>query len=243
MVERIWRVAYFQREQISFGSAVLISVIALFALIQPVKKAETVTISEMTAFLEREPSPEPAPQPVPEIKPQPVQKQVIKNVVPIDKATPHQEVARQQEVTERAVQFPESPHKQAESISAAPAASPVKTEAPVKSEVPAKPEVQQPSANAKYESYVLAYLEKAKRYPTSREARQTRPQGMVKIWLEINRAGELVGYGIVQPSSSNLLDTEALKVAKFGEFPPFPDGVYPNESTHRFIASLKYEVN
>lgn len=237
--------AYFQREQISFVSAFLLIAISVLMLVSPIKKAETVSISEMTAFLTKEEIlPEPTPKTIVESKHQPVLKQVVKNIVPVEKTLPHQDTVHQQEVTEHVpVQTAETTNKQSEASPVASASSPAKAEPQIKPDAPAKSEVQQSSASAKYESYVLAYLEKAKRYPTSREARQTRPQGVVKIWLEINRAGALVGYGVVQSSSSNLLDSEALKVAKFGEFPPFPDGVYPNETTHRFIASLKYEVN
>jgi periplasmic protein TonB len=253
MLERLWNTAYFQRDYISFISAAFLIAIALLVLVsKPAPPPDIPTISEMKAFLApEEPMPEPLPQPVVEAKPQPVQKETVKNTAPIEKVTPHQEPVRQPDIpaqtpvqqtpSEQAPvqQAAETAHKQTD---APPVSAKPETQAKPQ-EIPQKPEVQQASVSAKYEAYVLAYLEKSKRYPTSREARQSRPQGIVKIWLEINRTGAVVGYGIEQSSGSNLLDSEALKVAKYGEFPPFPEGSYLNDSTHRFIASLKYEVN
>jgi protein TonB len=94
----------------------------------------------------------------------------------------------------------------------------------------------------KYESYVVSYLEKNKNYPTSRQARESRPEGTVKVFLDLNRLGQVVGYGILQSSGSNLLDAEAIKVVKFASLPPFPNESFVGETTHRFIASLKYSI-
>ena len=96
--------------------------------------------------------------------------------------------------------------------------------------------------SVKYETYVLSYLEKNKRYPTSREARQSRPEGIVKIYLDLNRQGLVIGYGVLQSSGSNLLDAEAIKTVKYGSFPAFPENTFSGQDSHRFVANLKYSI-
>ncbi|MCI4411611.1 MAG: energy transducer TonB [Thiotrichales bacterium] len=94
-----------------------------------------------------------------------------------------------------------------------------------------------------YAAQVRTKLEASKRYPTNREARLTRPQGTVKLWLQLDRQGNLIDAGIEDSSGSNLLDGEALRSLRSTEFPSFPDNVFPNQNTHRFSASLKYEIS
>ncbi len=245
MEELFWNGAYIEREKISFISGFVLIALSFLILIKPIKTLQATPSTEMTAFVAYEEQvqaslPEPIVQPVVKALPQVVTKPVLKTTPVPEKTLPSNEPVHRSEVTETPLQRSQEAETTAKpTAETKPVASPVsqaKTE-------PGKAEAPPASVSAKYESYVLAYLEKAKRYPTSREARQSRPQGTVKIWLEINRAGELVNYGLTQTSGSNLLDNEALKIAKFGEFPPFPEGVYANESTHRFVASLKYEVN
>ena len=98
------------------------------------------------------------------------------------------------------------------------------------------------SASHSYEAIILGVLEKNKRYPTSREARLSHPEGTVKVWLELNRKGDLTNCGISLSSGSNILDGEALKTIKSATFPPFPEKSFPSEESHRFIANLKYSL-
>jgi TonB family protein len=96
--------------------------------------------------------------------------------------------------------------------------------------------------SANYEQYVLASLERAKHYPTSREARLRHPEGTVRIWLELDRNGQVTGAGVVDSSGSNLLDSESLHTVRSTSFPAFPQQAYVDQPSHRFIASLKYEI-
>jgi protein TonB len=95
----------------------------------------------------------------------------------------------------------------------------------------------------RYEGLVLAALEKTKRYPTSREARESRPEGVVRVWLTLDRSGSLLDCGLINSSGSNLLDSEAIKTVKRGAYPAFPNSVFPGESSHRFTTSLKFSIN
>ncbi len=94
----------------------------------------------------------------------------------------------------------------------------------------------------RYEVQILRYLESIKRYPSSREARQTRPAGMVTVWFDLSRAGRVLEAGIEKSSNSYLLDSEALKTVRTGSFPAFPESVFANSLKHRFSAYLSYEL-
>jgi len=94
-----------------------------------------------------------------------------------------------------------------------------------------------------YLSQLVAYLEKIKRYPSSREARQSRPEGTVQLWLELNRLGQLLAVGVVNSSGFNLLDQEALKTVRTGQFPAMPESAFSGQTSHRFHVQLRYELN
>lgn len=99
------------------------------------------------------------------------------------------------------------------------------------------------TAGVRYEGLVLAALEKTKRYPTSREARERRSEGVVRVWLTLDRSGNLLDCGLLNSSGSNLLDNEAIRTAKRAVYPAFPNSVFPGESSHRFTTSLKFSIN
>lgn len=99
------------------------------------------------------------------------------------------------------------------------------------------------ATSSHYEAQLLAYLEKIKRYPSSREARLTRPQGTVQVWLEIDRQGRLIDCGVLQSSGSNLLDAHALSMLRASRYPSFPEDAFHRETTHRFSAYLKFQID
>ncbi len=169
------------------------------------------------------------------------------------------EIIKPQEPIKK-VQEKTQPQKQPEPVMPKQVTSPFATEAPKEVKHPEpptpveKPQITQatppvvapppvtPSAVGLYEAQLRAYLEKIKRYPTSREARLTRPQGAVRVWLEISRAGQLLGAGIMSSSGSNLLDGEALKTLKTGSYPSIPEEAFAGESSHKFSATLSYTL-
>jgi len=99
-----------------------------------------------------------------------------------------------------------------------------------------------PARSASYESMLISHLERIKRYPSSREARLSKPQGVVRLWLVIARHGELLEAGLVNSSGSNLLDNEALRTVRSTRFPSFPEEAFEGSSQHRFTVNLKYEI-
>lgn len=99
-----------------------------------------------------------------------------------------------------------------------------------------------PALTNRYEAQILRYLESIKRYPSNREARLTRPAGIVTIWFDLSRAGQVLDAGIEKSSNSSLLDFEALKTVRSGSFPQFPETLFSNAENHRFSAHLSYEL-
>jgi len=98
------------------------------------------------------------------------------------------------------------------------------------------------NANAIYEAALKEYIEKIKRYPTSRDARLSRPEGTVRIFIELGRRGDLLSYSVVNTSGSNLLDMESLRTIKGGSYSPFPDEAFVGETTHKFFVNMKYHL-
>jgi protein TonB len=91
-----------------------------------------------------------------------------------------------------------------------------------------------------YVGGLRAYLNSIKRYPTSREARQLRPQGIVKLKLEIDRSGQLLNVTVEATSGSLLLDNEALRTVRNGRFPAIPPDAFAGQATKTFIVPVEY---
>jgi len=98
------------------------------------------------------------------------------------------------------------------------------------------------NANARYENTFRALVEKNKRYPNSREAKVSRPEGIVRIVVELNRSGGVLSASVLKSSGSNILDVEALRTVRTTEFPPFPTNVFIEESFHRFTVAMSYSI-
>jgi TonB family protein len=60
------------------------------------------------------------------------------------------------------------------------------------------------------------------RYPSSREARLTKPQGIVALIITLNN-GSLLDVKILKSSDSNILDLAALRAIKDTQFPEPPE--------------------
>lgn len=224
---------YAHREKISYGAAIVVTILAV--LPRPALQHQPFRPStEIMAMLEDAPRPkadEPkAPQPV---MPKPVA-QISRPKIP----NPEHRVVE----ARPAVASPAAIHETPAPMQKPAVPAPVTAPPP-----PPKPVVQEPprdaATSAHYEQLVLAALERSKHYPTSREARLTHPDGTVKVWLELDRNGQLLGTGLLESSGSNLLDSAALHTVRLTQFQPFPAQAYPGETTHRFIAHLNYQIN
>ncbi len=222
---------YEKRDPISFVSAFLLGLLVLLLIqVSAINFSKNADV-EMTAFIESPPVPE-----------------IIKPLEPIKKVIEKQEIQKRAEpVMPKQVTSPfatEAPKEAKHVETPVPLEKPQVLQAPQLITPPAPvPSAQPvPSTASIYEAQLRSYLEKIKRYPTSREARLTRPQGAVRVWLEISRNGQVLGVGVMTSSGANLLDGEALKTLKTGSYPAFPEDAYVGENAHKFSATLNYTL-
>ena len=223
---------YEKRDPISYASAIFFGVLILWSIQFSALELSRNNELEMTAFIESPPAPE-------IIKPQ----EQVKKVVEKTELPRKQEMVMPKQVTSPFAT--EAPREVKQAETPVPIEKPQVHQAPPQAPPPIALPTQAPassSVSSVYEAQLRAYLEKIKRYPTSREARLTRPQGAVRVWLEISRSGQVLGAGVLSSSGSNLLDGEALKTLKNGFYPAFPDEAYVGESAHKFSATLSYTL-
>lgn len=233
------KLLYNRRETFSFAATVILFIAIVFLLqynISTVLKDnasnEIMAQIEYMPEVEKsitlpdrvEPKKEPTPKTLPkEVKSSPKEEKVTKNAV--------EESTTKQTTTNQSHSESQSSSHASNTASSAPAAS---NNAPTKSV--------DVSANARYEGIFKSLVEKNKRYPNSREAKISHPEGIVRLAVELNRAGNVLSAAVIKSSGSNILDIEALKTVRGTEFPPFPANAFIDESTHRFIVAMSYSL-
>jgi protein TonB len=228
---------YAQREPISWSMAMLMVLAVVWGFSGWHAQTAPAPLTEMTALLDI-PATMPKPEPVTTSAPKPpsvIQPAVLQPAVQSMPAT-----APVTSTAPLSTAPSETPARVTDSRPSSPApavATPVMV-----TPAPSPAEPTRPAASASYEAQLLAYLERIKRYPTSREARLSQPQGVVKLWLEISRNGSLLAAGLMNSSGSNILDSEALRTVRTAQFPPFPEQAFNHEGAHRFSVSLKYQI-
>jgi len=171
-----------------------------------------------------EPKKEPTPKTLPkEVKSTPKEEKITKNAV--EESTTKQTTANQS-------------HSESQSSSHAsnnaPSTPAASNNAPTKSV--------DVSANTRYEGIFKSLVEKNKHYPNSREAKISHPEGVVRLAVELNRAGNVLSAAVIKSSGSNILDIEALRTVRGTEFPPFPANAFIDESMHRFTVAMSYSL-
>jgi len=218
--ERHWSIIYYYREQISYLFPLLICVISWLALNQLNKVSDLTTQPEFVAYLSNDPI----------VSSNPIQEKREKLTIPSKPDIQKFEEKSKSTATEN------------NTTSSSTAVQSNLQESSEKSSEASQSESTS-AAGVRYEGLVLAALEKTKRYPTSREARERRSEGVVRVWLTLDRSGNLLDCGLLNSSGSNLLDNEAIRTAKRAVYPAFPNSVFPGESSHRFTTSLKFSIN
>ena len=127
-----------------------------------------------------------------------------------------------------------------------PAPPPAPATAPATAPAPAAPTPAARAEPAVEQSYLVAlraYLDKIKRYPTSREARLQRPTGIVVVSIELKRDGSLLRCDIDKSSDSMILDSAAMSTCRQGSFPPFPPQAFEGSASRRFSTNLEYRLD
>lgn len=231
---------YRQRDPVALSSslALLLGAVLLWKLSPGLSEALESAVPETVVRLD-DALPEPPPAP-PLAKPPPVQ-------TPVHQAQPTPAPTPQA----RLAPVPESTHPDATPVAPPPPPAPapvvmapaVAPAPPAPAPPPVDTGAQARQASAQYVSQLRAYLNSIKRYPNSREARQLRPTGVVKTWVELDRSGQVLDAGIDTSSGTALLDNEALRTLRTGHYPAFPAEAFGGEARHRFVVPLEYLVD
>lgn len=188
---------------------------------------------EMVIALEDLP-PEPPAQPAPP-PPTPAPPPPVATPAPA-RTAPAPQINEAAPMTHTAPQAPAEPAPAAPPVQAPPVTAPAPAH-------PSAPPLQHAGLEAGYVATLRKYLDGIKRYPSGREARQSRPTGTVRVWLELDRNGQLRDAGIETGSGSMLLDHEALRTVRGGQYPPFPPEAFAGENQHRFAVGLDYRLD
>lgn len=190
------------------------------------KPLQAVVIQEVLLPPPPPPAPPPVQTPPPKAAPQPVA-DVPKQVTPAPLAPAT--------ATHAAPLPAPAPVAQAAPEAAPPKPAPVVAPPPPVAQVP-----QAPSLEGEYVGKLRATIDAAKRYPTGRQASQQRPQGSVKLWFVLTRAGVLVDVGVFPGDAPFILEDAAKAAVRRSSFPAFPASVWPGEEQHKFTTELNF---
>lgn len=216
--------------------------------IKPVYDESTVEIAlvdaaELLAPAEPPPPPEPLPvepeppQVVPEEEPlviePPKPKPVVKPKPPAPKPQPPKPAP--------AAVAQSTPVAPQPAVAAAP--KPVAPPAVVPAPAPAPAAPSSAIKESLYTAALRKELEKHKQYPSGREASLQRPQGDVVIWLEVDRAGNVLDSGIENKAPNMLLNRAAqTSLRRVEKVSPFPSDAFSGKNKQRFTATFSYNV-
>lgn len=121
----------------------------------------------------------------------------------------------------------------------APAPPPV-VPAPAPSPAPAPAAPSPANAEASYTGKLRAYIRTITEYPTSGDARRTKPEGKVQVRFTLARAGQLRDVAVEQTSGSVILDKKAVSIVKDGAYPAMPKEIWPSEAEHAFTVTVEF---
>ena len=210
---------YRRRDWIGAASAGLMLGTMLLALASPVEEKTIIAAAEVTRLQLSEPEPESKvvvpvqPKPTISVRPPPIATLPApsQSSVKADAPSPTSVVAS---VVSKAVLTDAAPSTAVSPLAVSQTVPTKLVEPPRQAPPPAV--TQTVAQTERYEAQILRYLESIKRYPSSREARQTRPAGIVTVWFDLSRAGRVLEAGIEKSSNSSLLDAVALKTVRTG---------------------------
>lgn len=208
--------------------------------IKPVYDDSTVQIELIDAaelMAAAEPVPEPPEPEPPVIEPEVPEPVVIEPPRPKPVSKPKPPVPKPMVVQPAPPQPAPVPAKAPVVVAAAPVVRP----AP-------EPVAPPPSANSAvkeslYTAALRKELEKHKQYPSGREASLQRPHGDVVIWLEVDRAGNVLDSGIENKAPNMLLNRAAqTSLRRLDKVSPFPSDAFSGKPKQRFTATFSYNV-
>lgn len=184
---------------------------------------------------EPEPEPEQEPEPQPEPEPVPVVPQPVAEVAPAPKPRP--------KPTPKSTPKPR-PKPAVSSPKTAPVKAPTETRRSetARVPVPAAPRVNVQAIENGYIQALRVQLDRSKRYPTGRQVSLERPEGIVEVWLEVDRSGRVINSGINTRARSMLLNRAAdSSLQSIKQVKPFPADAFAGQNTKRFLATFNYQ--
>ena len=201
------------------------------------KPLQAVVIQEVILPPPPPPAPPPLPEPPPKPVPQSAPQTVPKTVPEAPKPAPPAPVALP---TTAAIAHTAPVAAPVPVVQTAPEVAPAKPAPVVVPPAPVEHAPQAPSLEGEYVGKLRATIDAAKRYPTGRQASQQRPQGVVKLWFVLTRAGVLVDVGVVSGDAPFILEDAAKAAVRRSTFPAFPASVWPGDEQHKFTTELNF---
>jgi protein TonB len=78
--------------------------------------------------------------------------------------------------------------------------------------------------------------------PDSIEYRLHRPKGETRVNFTLDREGTVLETRVALTSGSEILDRQAVRIVKAGQYPPFPQAAFRGESHHSFLVTLEFRL-
>jgi len=226
---------YTQREPLSWLMGVLVGFAVMWGLSDGTNKTNPMRLTEMTAMLDMSmPRPESIPTPTPQSRPQALPQQTT---APMAQSAPT--VATQIAAAPSSTAPTETPVRSVENKPSLPL-PPVA--APVLSPLRQCPSSQQALGCGRIRSTTARLPRTHQTLPHQPRSSAEPASGCRQVVARHIAKRALVAVGLLNSSGSNILDSEALRTVRTAQFPPFSDQVFPNEASHRFSVSLKYQI-
>ncbi len=182
--------------------------------------------------------PEPQESPIAEpAEPEDITERVIEPPLPAAKPTPPKEVAP--EIVSEAVIAPEPPAEREPQTAGAGGKAGTQDSLDAGNSVADASAGGMAGAEADYASVLLAWLERHKEYP--RAAQQRRQQGVVLLYIAMDRDGRVIDSRIQKSSGHRLLDDAALAMLERAQpLPPMPDDM--RKERLEFIVPVQFFI-
>lgn len=134
----------------------------------------------------------------------------------------------------------EAIQEQAAAAQQAKAPPPIEAPPAEKAAAPAKGVSSKPTeATLSWQKAVALHLSKHKRYPGA--ARDKRQEGVVTVWISIDRSGKVISSHLIASSGSELLDKEATEVlARASPLPRPPSKI--TELAYDFTLPIRFRI-
>jgi periplasmic protein TonB len=95
---------------------------------------------------------------------------------------------------------------------------------------------------AQYAATLRSNIDARTVVPESIEYRLRRPKGETRVNFTLDREGSVLEARVARTSGSEILDHQALRIVKAGQYPPFPQTAFRGELRHSFLVTLEFHL-